>query len=141
MMVISSSPPQGSPDLCPVCGSEIQIDPSNPARDAPCPACGHLVWFTWEAAGDSLVIKPICASLRTEDWETLMEKATEKQGVQITIDLRDVQSIASAVLGKLINFKKRAQAVQGTLKIENLHPDLVEIFRITRLDQVFDVGH
>lgn len=132
--------PEGSRHLCPVCGSELQTEPSDPAGTAPCPACGHLVWYTWGTIGDSLVIKPISPSLQTEDWEQLMENATAKPGRRITIDLRDVQAIASAVLGKLINFKKRAQAAQGTFKIENLHPDLVEIFRITRLDQVFDVG-
>ncbi len=62
--VISSRTPEGSPNLCPVCGSRIKIEPSDPAGDAPCPTCGHLLWFTWENSGDAVVIKPTSAELR-----------------------------------------------------------------------------
>jgi hypothetical protein len=41
----SSRTPEGLPNRCPVCGNEIAIDPSRPAGDAPCPYCGHLLWF------------------------------------------------------------------------------------------------
>jgi hypothetical protein len=44
-MVISSRTPEGVPNRCPICGSQIRIEPSLPARDAPCPNCGSLVWF------------------------------------------------------------------------------------------------
>lgn len=45
-MVISSRTPEGEPNGCPVCGHDFCLEPSWPARDAPCPACGHLVWFS-----------------------------------------------------------------------------------------------
>jgi len=41
----SSRTPEGLPNRCPICGNEITIDPSLPAGDAPCPYCGHLLWF------------------------------------------------------------------------------------------------
>jgi len=41
----SSRTPEGLPNRCPICGKEIAIDPSMPAGDAPCPHCGHLLWF------------------------------------------------------------------------------------------------
>jgi PTS system fructose-specific IIA component/PTS system nitrogen regulatory IIA component len=41
----SSRTPEGQPNVCPVCGHEIVIQPSIPAGDAPCPYCGHLLWF------------------------------------------------------------------------------------------------
>jgi serine/threonine protein kinase len=44
-MTISSRTPEGLPNRCPVCGSEVRVAPSNPAGDAPCPQCGHLLWF------------------------------------------------------------------------------------------------
>jgi anti-anti-sigma factor len=140
MMVISSRTPEGSANLCPVCGSEIKIEPSNPGGDAPCPNCGHLLWFAWEDLGDTVIVRPTLATLRSEDWRILMDKAAERPGVRLVLDLKDVQFIASAVLGNLMNFKRKIDGVKGRLKIENLHPDLLEVFRITRLDQVFDVG-
>ena len=36
------------PNSCPVCGSEVVVEPSRPACDAPCPNCGHLLWFIRE---------------------------------------------------------------------------------------------
>jgi anti-sigma B factor antagonist len=139
-MVISSRTPEGRPNLCPVCGSAIKIEPSDPAGDAPCPNCGHLLWFTWDDAGSIVVIKPTRSILRSEDLDTLTDKASEKRGAQLVLDLGNVQSLSSAALGKLIDLKKKVVGVRGRLRIENLHPDLLDVFRITRLDQVFDIG-
>jgi hypothetical protein len=41
----SSRTPEGEPNRCPVCGKTVRIDPSRPQGDAPCPHCGHLLWF------------------------------------------------------------------------------------------------
>lgn len=41
----SSRTPEGVPNRCPVCGAEVCIEPSVPPGDAPCPCCGHLLWF------------------------------------------------------------------------------------------------
>lgn len=78
--------------------------------------------------------------LRSEDLDRLIDKSSEKRGVRLVLDLGDVQYLSSAALGKLINLKKKVGEVSGELRIENLHPDLLEVFRITRLDQVFDIG-
>lgn len=45
-MAISSRTPEGEPNRCPVCQSHINIELSQPFGDAPCPSCGHLLWFT-----------------------------------------------------------------------------------------------
>lgn len=44
-MVISSRTPEGSPNRCPMCGNSVCIEPSLPLGEAPCPCCGHLLWF------------------------------------------------------------------------------------------------
>lgn len=41
----SSRTPEGEPNRCPVCGKRLRIEPSRPPGDAPCPHCGHLIWF------------------------------------------------------------------------------------------------
>ncbi len=48
-MVISSRTPEGDPNRCPICGAECRLEPSEPARDGPCPQCGHLLWFARDA--------------------------------------------------------------------------------------------
>jgi hypothetical protein len=44
-MGIASRTPEGDPNRCPVCGHRLRIDPAAATRDAPCPRCGHLLWF------------------------------------------------------------------------------------------------
>jgi anti-sigma B factor antagonist len=58
---------------------------------------------------------------------------------QILLNFGNVQYLSSAALGKLINLKKKVSAVKGKLKLCCIHPDLLEVFRITRLDQVFEI--
>ena len=58
---------------------------------------------------------------------------------QILLNFGNVQYLSSAALGKLINLKKKVGAVKGKLKLCCIHPDLLEVFRITRLDQVFEI--
>jgi hypothetical protein len=44
-MLPSSRTPEGSSNRCPVCGNKVFIGPSDHG-DAPCPCCGHLLWFS-----------------------------------------------------------------------------------------------
>jgi len=59
--------------------------------------------------------------------------------MRLVIDFTDVQHVSSTILGKLIQLKKQLGVIRGRLGLQHLHPDLVEVFRITRLDHVFDV--
>jgi len=43
-MIVSSRTPEGLPSECPLCGANANIEFSDPAKDAPCPKCGHLLW-------------------------------------------------------------------------------------------------
>ena len=44
-MTISSRTPEGRSNHCPVCGSDVSIEPSVLFGDATCPHCGSLLWF------------------------------------------------------------------------------------------------
>jgi anti-sigma B factor antagonist len=57
----------------------------------------------------------------------------------LLLNFGNVQYLSSAALGKLINLKKKVASVKGKLKLCCIHPDLLEVFRITRLDQVFEI--
>jgi hypothetical protein len=45
-MNASTRTPEGRSGHCPVCGARTCIEPSSPPGDAPCPACGSLMWFS-----------------------------------------------------------------------------------------------
>ena len=42
------------------------------------------------------------------------------------------------MLGVLIRMQKRAGAIKGRVAILGLQPDLYKVFKITRLDKLFD---
>jgi hypothetical protein len=44
-MTISSRTPEGEPAVCPICDTAFTAEPSDPGGEAPCPCCGHLLWF------------------------------------------------------------------------------------------------
>jgi len=43
-VAISSRTPEGTPSHCSLCGAKTNIEFSSPAKDAPCPNCGYLLW-------------------------------------------------------------------------------------------------
>jgi ribosomal protein S27E len=69
-MVISSRTPEGVPNRCPVCGNDLRIEPSRPTLDAPCPHCGHLLWFK----------APGRLTVRQDMIDCLMRLVTERFG-------------------------------------------------------------
>ncbi len=138
-MVISSRTPEGSPNLCPVCGNRLNIEPSLPACDAPCPCCGHLLWFNRDDLGDAQLVRPTENIICPESLDLLFESVDLRQGMQLVLDFSDVHQIPSAVLGRLINIKRKVTAVRGRLRMRGVDHDLREVFRITRLDQVIEI--
>ena len=62
-MRISSRNPEGEPNQCPICDSKIFIEPYQPFGDAPCPACGQLLWFV-RRHNDLIFYDSIAAELR-----------------------------------------------------------------------------
>lgn len=139
-MFISSRTPEGSPNHCPVCGHDFKIEASDPPGDAPCPCCGHLVWFTWDGLGDAQVIKPTGELTHPERLDRLFASLMMiRKGTRLVVDLEDVSYLSSAVLGRLINVKKKLGASGVKLRLRGVHPDLREIFRLTRLDEVLEI--
>jgi hypothetical protein len=82
-MVISSRTPEGRSNHCPVCGSDLTIEPSDPAGDAPCSRCGYLLWFAREDLGDLQVIKPMGSVLNPELLDRLTD-SVEPRGCAAT---------------------------------------------------------
>jgi len=49
----ASRTPEGELNQCPICGHEVRLEPSRPPGDAPCPYCGHLLWFSSSKHSDA----------------------------------------------------------------------------------------
>jgi len=61
-------------------------------------------------------------------------------GARIVLDFENVAYMASEAVAHLVKLYTGLKHDHATMTITNLHPDLMEIFRITRLDRVFGLG-
>ncbi|WP_152053966.1 STAS domain-containing protein [Tautonia marina] len=71
--------------------------------------------------------------------DQLYSLVDEQGHSRLLLNFNNVMYLSSAALGKLIQLKKKVGAAKGTMKLCCIHPDLLEVFKITRLDQVFPI--
>lgn len=60
-------------------------------------------------------------------------------GIQLIIDFSKVKFLTSSVLGLLIRISKKVYEKNGTLRLCSISPKILDVFRITRLDKIFDI--
>lgn len=71
--------------------------------------------------------------------ESIMSVIDQAEQVNLILDFRDVRFLSSAVLGLLIRVSKRVYERDGQLRLCNIDPKIHEIFKITRLNKIFDI--
>ena len=98
-----------------------------------------------EPMGDVTVVTFVDSKIVTEEdiqevGEQLYSLVESEGHRRLLLNFSNVRYLSSAALGKLINLKKKVGLVKGDLKLCCIHPDLLEVFKITRLDQVFQIS-
>ncbi|MBI5760016.1 MAG: STAS domain-containing protein [Planctomycetales bacterium] len=58
---------------------------------------------------------------------------------KIVLDFSNVEYLSSAALGKLITMDKKVKAAKGKLRLCTIRADILEVFKITRLDKLFTI--
>ncbi|MDA7979158.1 MAG: STAS domain-containing protein [Pirellulales bacterium] len=58
---------------------------------------------------------------------------------KLLLNFSNVEFLSSAALGKLITLDKKSKTKGSVLKLSNIKDEIMEVFRITRLDRVFDI--
>ena len=71
--------------------------------------------------------------------ETLMPLIEEVEAVNLVLVFCNVEFLSSAVLGLLIRVSKKVYERDGQLKLCNISPRIYEVFKITRLNKIFDI--
>lgn len=81
--------------------------------------------------------------LEEKDIQTLGESIASIIGqgerINLILDFRNVRFLSSAVLGLLIRVSKKVYERDGQLKLCNIDSKINEIFKITRLNKIFDI--
>src|SRR5207249_4216645 len=57
---------------------------------------------------------------------------------RLLLNFRNVRAMATSMLGKLVALKRKVEVSNGRLKLCGFRPDLWEIFKITKLERVFE---
>src|SRR5262245_57195940 len=100
--------------------------------------------FTFEQVEGVTVVTAACpqivADLRDEFYALAVRPADAPPGPwRVVLDLSGVRQINSAAIGILINFQKRVRDAGGTLKVCGIHPNVIDVFRLTKMDQILDL--
>lgn len=70
---------------------------------------------------------------------SLIPLVSQNPGINLIIDFSNVRFFSSSVLGLLIRVSKRINESDGRLKLCSIDSQIYEIFKITRLDTIFDI--
>ena len=59
--------------------------------------------------------------------------------IKLLLNFANVEHLSSAALGMLITLNKKVGEASGTLKLSDISPQIYEVFKITRLNKLFDI--
>lgn len=69
-----------------------------------------------------------------------LEKLVDSEpGVKLLLNFQNVDHLSSAALGMLITLNKRVKEQAGQLKLSDINRQIFEVFKITRLNRVFEI--
>lgn len=71
--------------------------------------------------------------------ESLLPLIEQNAELLLVLNFSEVKFLSSAVLGLLIRVSKKLYESKGQLRLCSIDPKIIEIFRITRLDKVFEI--
>jgi anti-sigma B factor antagonist len=63
----------------------------------------------------------------------------ENNPIKLVVDFSQVRFLTSSVLGLLIRLSKKIYEAEGVLRLCCIQPKIYEIFKITRLDKIFEI--
>ncbi|MBL7215162.1 MAG: STAS domain-containing protein [Phycisphaerae bacterium] len=70
---------------------------------------------------------------------SFMPLIEQNPGIQLVVDFSNVKFLTSSVLGLLIRISKKVYETEGTLRLCSISRKILEIFKITRLDRIFEI--
>ncbi len=70
---------------------------------------------------------------------SIMPLINDADTVKMIINFSNVKFLSSAVLGLLIRISKKIYEKQGQLRLCCIDPKILNVFKITRLDRVFEI--
>jgi anti-sigma B factor antagonist len=89
------------------------------------------IYLTEAKILDETVIQQISTAL-----QELIGKTSEPN---VVLDFAQVRFLSSSALGMLVKINKKCKEYKINFKLCNIHKDIMEVFKITRLDKVLAI--
>ena len=70
----------------------------------------------------------------------LVELVKSQGKSNLLLNFEGVEFLSSAALNKLIALQKAVKEAEGVVRLCNVHPQIREVFALTRLDRLFDIA-
>lgn len=71
--------------------------------------------------------------------ELMSAVASAGQNKKMVVNFQGVQFMSSAMIGKLVLLNKKCKTEEVVLKMCNISPNVLEVFKITKLNKVFEI--
>jgi anti-sigma B factor antagonist len=71
--------------------------------------------------------------------DELSRLVDSEPGIKLLVSFKNVEHLSSAALGMLIKLNKQVCDARGQLKLADITPPIFEVFKITRLNKLFDI--
>ena len=91
----------------------------------------NVVKFSDRKILEELAIREI-----EEEFSRLVES---KEGIRLLLTFKNVEHLSSAALGMLIKLNAQVGDNQGHLKLADIRPQIFQVFKITRLNRLFEI--
>ena len=85
---------------------------------------------------DRKILDDLCITEIRDELSNLIAGA---EGIKLLLDFQNVEHLSSAALGVLITLNVQVTQRNGKLKLSNITPQIFEVFKITRLNKLFDI--
>jgi len=69
----------------------------------------------------------------------LIKQLNETTEERVILDFHNVQFMSSSMLGKLVQVQKKCKEFKVQLKLAAISPDIRQVFKITKLDKLFEI--
>ncbi len=86
---------------------------------------------------DERLVDPTFLTRLFDDLHAMLNETTEDR---VILDFSVVQFMASSALGKLVQFQKKSKEYNAKVKLSGICPEIYEVFKITKLNKVFDIA-
>jgi anti-anti-sigma factor len=88
----------------------------------------------------TLVITGVLDATTAPGIRRTVDAIVSEQRSPVTVDLSSLQHVDSSGVGVIVSLYKRCRAFGGTVRIAGLREQPLSIFKLLRLDRVFDLG-